>query len=157
MSTMRALLPDLLLPGSGLFLAGRLVAGLALLVAWLPVPTVLLVAGVLVAEPGASWLRLLACGWWLGLALVAVGLHLWWQRRQHIDPTQVRALHAAACAHWLNGRYEPAVSGARALVRAAPEESGAWRFLALVARDAGIQGLARRATRQAEAIEQRAQ
>lgn len=146
---------NLVLPGAGLVVVGHLLPGLLLLV-----PTVVLIAlilGVLALfVASAAWpivgflsaiyvvLSLIACGWW------------WWQsRRGRIDPTRVRALHRTAAIAYLQGRDSDAVTSARELVAAAPEESGAWHFLALVATAAKDPTLARRATAKGRAIDER--
>ena len=146
---------NLVLPGAGLLIAGYLLPGLLLLV-----PTVILIAlilGVLaVFVSSAAWqivgvLSLL----YLVLALIAGGCWWWLARRRQIDPTKVRALHRTAAIAYLQGRDAEALSAARDLVGAAPEESGAWHFLALVATAANDSTLARRATAKGHAIDER--
>jgi hypothetical protein len=137
---------DLALPGSGLFLDGRIGVALGLLL-----PAILILAALL----AASALGGFAAGWalprlvpiYLLLAIGACGLRLVLARREQVDPARVRELARAAARAWL--RREPdAAARARAVTAAAPELAQAWRLVALVAGDA-------RAARRAEAIERR--
>ena len=146
---------NLVLPGAGLLIAGYLLPGLLLLV-----PTVILIAlilGVLaIFVSSAAWpivgvLSLL----YLTLAAIAGGWWWWLAQRRHIDPMKVRALHRSAAIAYLQGRDAEALTAARQLVSAAPEESGAWHFLALVATAAKDPSLARRATAKGHAIDDR--
>lgn len=143
------------LPGSGLLIDGHLGAGLGLLV-----PAVVLIAlaigalGLFTVALGVTvigWLALL----YAILALIAGGL--WWLNasRRHYDPTQVRALHREAAKAYLTSQTDVALAKAHALTKAAPEEAGTWRFLALVAGDAGDASLAKRAEARALAIDER--
>ena len=151
----RLTIVNLVLPGAGLVIAGHLLPGLLLLV-----PTVILIAlivGVLAifissaAWPIASFFFVI----YAGLSLIA-GSWWWWQsRRGRIDPAKVRALHRTAAIAYLQGRNAEAVTTARELVAAAPQESGAWHFLALVATAANDPALARRATAKGRAIDER--
>lgn len=138
---------NLLLPGSGLLVRGRLLPGLILLA---PVPllaALLLGAGIVAAPPVAAPIRLAVCSAWALLALLAALVWWWTARRTRFDPAAVRAAHRQACAAWLQGRPEQALTGAQELVRLAPEEAGAWGFLALVGESAGQPALAERARR----------
>jgi len=151
----RLAIVNLVLPGAGLLIAGHLLPGLLLLV-----PTVILIAlilGVLaVFVSSAAWpIAGLFSVIYLALALIAGGWWWWQSRRGQIDPAQVRALHRTAAIAYLQGRDADAVTTARALVVIAPEESGAWHFLALVATAANDPALARRATAKGRAIDDR--
>ena len=145
----------LVLPGAGLVVAGHLLPGLLLLV-----PTVILIAlilGVLALFISSAAWPIAASLFSLYIALsVIAGSWWWWQsRRGRIDPTKVRALHRTAAIAYLQGRNAEAVTTARELVAAAPQESGAWHFLALVATAANDPALARRATAKGRAIDER--
>jgi hypothetical protein len=138
-----------------LLIAGHLIAGLAMLI-----PTIVLLALMLAVLGLFSWeaatpiLGLLVSGY----ALLAVGASLWWWRcvrRQRFDPLAVRLVHRTACGAFLQGRTAAALAGARQLTGMAPEEAGTWRFLALVAGDAGDQRTASRAQARAAAIDDR--
>ncbi len=148
-----------ILPGSGLLIGGRLGWGLALLLPTIPLIAVEVAGFALLAGPFAQ--RVLEIAWAIhaGLALLAIGLDVFFTRRAHIDPQRVRELHREACRRWLQARTPEslalALTAARAVVAAAPEESGAWRFLARVAGDAGDSLLARRAESRADAIDLR--
>ena len=155
MSAWRLPVLNAALPGSGLLIAGHLVAGLLLLI-----PTIVILALVIAVVGLFSWEAaepfLLSLS--LGYALLATGAALWWRRcarRQRFDPTAVRQLHRSACAAWLQGRSAEALAGAHRLTGLAPEEAGTWRFLALVAGDAGDQRTARKAEARAAAIDDR--
>lgn len=155
-SVSRALpLLNLLLPGAGLLIAGNLVAGLLLLV-----PTVILIAlmlGVLGLFTLAAAVPILGVLALLYAALAGLAGVWWWHlaRRRIYDPVQVRALHRTAVTAYLQGRSAEAVVTAHRLVAAAPEEAGTWRFLALLAGDAGDAVLAKRALAKALLIENR--
>ena len=146
---------NLVLPGAGLLIAGHLLPGLLLLV-----PTVVLIALIV----GALALFVASAAWsivgflsaiYVFLSLIAGTWWLWQSRRGRIDPAKVRALHRTAAIAYLQGRDTDAVTSARELVAAAPEESGAWHFLALVATAAKDPALARRASAKGRAIDER--
>lgn len=141
-------LADALLPGSGLLRDGRIGAGLALLAATALAAAAAALAGELVEPDAAAVLRLAALAAWAGGGLAAVLLRWRRHRRQRIDPVLVRRLHREACRAWLRGEAD-ALARARALARAAPEEAGAWTFLAQVAEGGGAPALAARARRRA--------
>ena len=144
---------DTVLPGSGLILAGYIGWGIALLA-----PTSVEIAlGLLtlMVWPNPLPVLLILGGVHLLLAGIAHGKHWWQDRRSRLDPTRVRDLHRRSCAAYLNGKSAEALALAQDLVRAAPEESGAWRFLAMVAGDHGDSRLAVRASKRAQAIEDR--
>lgn len=150
---------NVVLPGSGLLIGGRIGWGLTLLL-----PTILLIAVdaagfALLAGPFGQRVLLISGSLHVVLAMVAVGLDWYFLRRSRIDPQRVRALHREACRCWLQARTPEALAqalfAARTVVEAAPEESGAWRFLARVAGDAGDSALARRAESRADAIDLR--
>lgn len=143
------------LPGAGLLIDGQLAAGLLLLV-----PSIIVLAltlGVLGLFTTAAAVPIIGvfAAVYAVLALIAGGW--WWRclRRRRYDPHQVRLLHREACAAWLQGRATEALAKARGLVAIAPEEPGAWRFLALVAGDAGDTTTARRAEARAQSIDER--
>jgi hypothetical protein len=146
---------NVLLPGAGLLIAGRMVSGLFLLL-----PTILLLAlmlGVLgLFSSEAAWGILV----WLALpygVLAAFAGAWWWActRREHYDPAEVRRVHREAAAAYLQGQQAAALAGATRLTRLAPEEAGTWHFLALIASDAGNAALARKAAARAAAIDDR--
>ncbi len=154
-SSWRLPLLNCVLPGAGLLITGRLNAGLLLLV-----PTVILIALIL----GVLAIFTRAAAWpliggfvsaYAALALIASGWWWWLRRRATFDPVAVRALHRLAAIAYLQGRSNEAVTLARRLVAAAPEESGTWNFLALVASDAGDARTAARAEARATAIDLR--
>ena len=146
---------NLALPGAGLLIAGRLAVGLLLLV-----PVIILLALILgtlaVFTRGAAWPivgTFATC--YAVLAALAGGLWWWFAQRERFDPAAVRALHRESATAYLQGKRDVALTKAKALVIAAPEESGAWRFLALVAADAGDHPTARRAEQRAQTIDER--
>ena len=143
------------LPGAGLVVRGHLGTGILLLVPTILVMAVMGLAAGLLAAPLASAVLGVLAGLWVLLALIAGAL--WWRqdRRERLDPVAVRALHREAVAAWLADRLPEALTAARSLVVAAPEEPGAWELLSRIAGDAGEPALARRATRRAIAIEAR--
>lgn len=146
---------NLVLPGAGLLIAGHLWSGLLLLV-----PTVVLLGLALtacgLAELSLVWpLLLIFAGLYVGLALIAGGRWWWLDRRRRFNPTHIRALHREATIAYLQGRAGEAQVTAQRLARSAPEEAGAWRFLALVAAEAGDQPTATRATARGLAIDER--
>lgn len=146
---------NMALPGSGLLIAGHVGPGLALLVgAILLISVAIGAVGLFTTAVSFVILGWLTC-FYAGLAAIAGGW--WWRqaRRLRYDPTQVRQLHRAACAAYLTDQPAVALAKAHALTRAAPEEAGTWRFLALVAADSGQQTLAKRAEAQAIAIDHR--
>ena len=155
MSAWRLPVLNAALPGSGLLIAGHLVAGVVLLI-----PTIVVLALVIAVIGLFSWGAALPflLGLSLGYALCAAGATLWWwrcARRLRFDPAAVRLAHRSACAAFLQGRSTEALAGAQQLTGMAPEEAGTWRFLALVAGDAGDQRTARRAEARATAIDDR--
>ena len=145
---------NLLVPGAGLVVAGRLTIGVVLLL-----PTVLVVAvaglaaGILV-RPLAVPVLFGCLAAWSILAVISGLVWWWWARRCRIDPVRVRLLHREAAGAWLRGEAT-ALAAARRLAAAAPEEPGAWRLLALIARDQGEPATVRAAERRAAAIEAR--
>lgn len=142
---------DALLPGSGLLRDGRPQAGLALFAITAFAAAAAALAGELFEPGAAAFLRLGSVALWATAGLAAAFLRWRRHRRRHLDAPLVRRLHRDACRAWL--RDEPdALSRARSLVRAAPEEAGAWTFLAQVAADRGDAALAARARRQAAAL-----
>jgi membrane protein implicated in regulation of membrane protease activity len=146
---------NLVLPGAGLLIAGHLWSGLLLLI-----PSILVVGLALAAWGLASFavaLPLLGFCAGIQVALGAVASLRWWwlARRRHFDPTHIRALHREATIAYLQGRAAEAQATAKRLAAAAPEEAGAWRFLALVAAEAGDSTTARRADARALAIDER--
>jgi hypothetical protein len=145
---------NLLLPGTGLIVGGRLPMGVPLLV--LAVIVLSLALGILGLFSWSAALPLVGVLLiaYAGLALIAGGLDWWCRRRSRIDPVRVRALHREACVAFLTGAAD-ALPRARALIAAAPEESGAWRFLALVARERGEAAVAAKAESRADALDQR--
>jgi hypothetical protein len=155
MSAWRLPVLNAALPGAGLLIAGHLVAGLVTLI-----PAIVLLALILAVIGLFSWEAATPILGILGAcyALLAAGAALWWwrcARRQRFDPTAVRLVHRTACAAFLQGRSAEALAGAQQLTGMAPEEAGTWRFLALVAGDAGDQRTARRAEARATAIDDR--
>ena len=155
MSAWRLPVLNAALPGAGLLIAGHLVAGLMLLT-----PTVVVLALVIAVIGLFTWEAAVpfVLGLTLCYALLAAGAVLWWwrcARRLRFDPAAVRLLHRSACAAWLQGRSAEALAGAHRLTGLAPEEAGTWRFLALVAGDAGDQRTARKAEARAAAIDDR--
>ena len=147
---------NVLLPGAGLLIAGHLGAGLALLVPSVVVLALVVgVLGLFATAAAALPLLLGLLGGELLLAATAGGLWWWYDRRGRYDPLVVRSLHRQAAAAYLRNERPAAMAKALALTRAAPEEAGTWRFLALVAADAGDQPLAARAERRAQAIDDR--
>ena len=146
---------NIALPGSGLLIAGHLGMGLALLVlAVIALSLAIGAVGLFTTAVSGIIIAWLAAGY-AGLAVIAGTC--WWRlaRRQQYDPAHVRALHRAACTAYLTNKPEIAVAQAHALTKAAPEEAGTWRFLALVAADAGQSALAKRAEAKALAIDNR--
>ena len=147
------------LPGSGLVIMGYLGLGLPLLLATIPLFAVMIATLFLLVGPFAHQVQ----GWvaivYLVLSLISVVGGAWHARRRQIDPQRVRALHKEACAQWLTARTPESLAvalvSAQRLVDAAPEEAGSWRFLARIAQDAGVLGLAKRADARADAIELR--
>lgn len=138
---------DLLLPGAGLVVDGRLAWGVPLLV-----PAVLLLSalllGLVVGGFAAAWIMPRALPPYLLLAVLAALVRWRLAARERIDPETVKRAARAAARAWLRGEAD-AVQHARAVVRAAPEMAQAWRLLALINGDA-------RAARRAEAIDRRA-
>ncbi len=145
---------NLLVPGAGLLVAGRVAIGAALLLPAILVAAVAGLAAGVLARPLAVPVLLGCLSAWLVLAAVAGGIWWWWARRCAIDPVHVRALHREAAGAWLRGDGS-ALAAARRLADAAPEEPGAWRLLALIARDQGDVRTGRAAERRAAAIEAR--
>jgi len=67
----------------------------------------------------------------------------------------VRAAFARLAADHLNGHDAQALAAAQELTVLAPHEPGAWRALALAARQAGDLALEKRAAQRAQRIEDR--
>jgi hypothetical protein len=147
------------LPGSGLVIEGRYAWGLTLLLPAIPLVAVVIAAMTVLGGAFADDVRAAALGAYACLGAGAILVGAIYARRARIDPVQVRAIHRAACAAWLTARspaeLAKAIHSARAVVTAAPEEAGAWRFLARVATDAGEKRLAHKADTRADAIEAR--
>lgn len=143
----RAALFDVVLPGAGLVLRGRVGLGLALLVPALAVATLLTLSGLLATADFAATLRWWMIGCYGVLAAVAVAAHLWMTRGRVADPQVMRDLHRQAAQALLNDRLPEAVDAAERLTAAAPREPGAWRLLAHVAVAAGDRKRAGRAER----------
>ena len=155
MALWRLALLNLALPGAGLLIAGHLVPGLVLLV-----PTVILLALIIgtlaLFTSAAAWPMVMTLALIYGLLALSAG-GWWWRqaRRLRIDPQAVRALQRTAVIAYLQRRDGEALSAAQRLVTLAPEESGAWHFLALVATAAKHPAVARRATARGRSIDDR--
>ncbi len=155
MSGWRLATVNSLLPGAGLVIAGHLAAGLFLLVPAVLVLALLALALALFTVTAALPIAGILAIVYALLAAAAAGW--WWRcaRRRRFDPARVRALHLVAATAYLQNRSAEALAAARAVTAAAPEEAGAWRFLALVAADAGDPVTARAAERRAQHIDDR--
>ncbi len=144
-----------LLPGAGFVLRGDLAIGFALAVPALLAVGVMLLSWA-IATPGYAWP-------WAGGALLCylglAGLAAWWLTRCEtvapVDAAAVRAAFARLAADHLNGRDAQALGAAHELTVLAPHEPGAWRALALAARQIGDRHLEKRAVQRAERIEER--
>lgn len=147
------LLLNLILPGAGVILLGRLLSGaLCLLLAMLCL-ALLALSHVVAVDVFADQLL------WLGLAgygllnLLSSGW-LWWRRRKPgWDARQLRQLHSRCSRAYLCGDLNQAVDTARQLCRLAGELVGSWQLLAMIADAQGDQRLAGRARQRAEAIQ----
>jgi len=149
-------LTNLLLPGTGLVLRDRLLAGTALL--GLAVLS-LAAAGLapLVATPAfARELLLGLLAIYLAAAAIAGGLWWWWERPRPFDRATVIAQHRVAAAAYLRGDLAAARAAAAAICRAAGGVPGSWRLVELVERAAGDRAAAERAARRATELERRA-
>ena len=141
-----------LLPGSGLVLQGRLLAGLLLLLPAVALLGLMVLAAGLADE--AYWRQLLLQigGSYVLLSGIAAGL-LWWScRRPAVDTEQARALVDASAHAYLNDRHSEAIAQAQALCRQAPHLPGAWQLLALVAQAAGQPALVKQAERRRQRL-----
>ena len=151
-----ALVPlNALLPGAGLLLRSRPVAGAAFLV-----PALLcLSAGAQALVEGddpAAWQRALAAAGLWALLAIGASVALWRSERvRPLDGALVRSLHRDAAKAFLAGDHAAATAAAERLVRAAPAEPGAWRLLELTATAAGRTRQAAGAGGRAGALEDR--
>ena len=133
---------DAVLPGLGLAAQGRGWA-LLLLVAAAGGAGAALVLEPLALRLGGVWL-------WAVAALVAVCVRWACFRRTAANPERIRQLARATLAAWLGGQ-DPRQSLV-ALLRAAPEEPGAWDLAGRIAADLGDHRLAARARRRQELL-----
>jgi hypothetical protein len=144
---------NVLLPGCGLVLRGRLTAGMPLLVAALALATLALIA-LLAPLPGFdAGFALWALAGYLGFGAVAAAALWAWERGAQLDPAAVRAIHHRLASAYLRGDHPAARAAADELVRAAAREPGAWSLLALTAGAAGDAATAARARRRAQSLE----
>ncbi len=145
---------NLVLPGSGLLADGFTVRGTLLLTIFVVSAALALVAPALAEPEHVSRVR----NWGLVVAMLTALLSFaeaWRQaRRRRIDPERVRELHRIVAKSYLTNDKQ-ARAQAEALVAAAPEEPGAHRIFALVARAAKDEAAALRAEATAAAIEAR--
>lgn len=139
---------DTLLPGSGLIVDGRVLPGAVLLAPAVAVWTALLLC-LVIGGAFAEWALPRALPVLVLLAVAALVVRWRFARQARFDPAATRALARAAAKAWLRGQDAEAATGARQLVRTAPDLAGAWRLAALVTGDA-------RAARRADAIDARA-
>lgn len=123
---------DAVLPGLGLAAQGRWSALLLLMAA---------AAGLcaaLMLEPLP--LRLAGVCLWAGAAVIAVSLRWWVSRRSHPDPERIKLLARTTLAAWLGGQ-DPSAPLA-ILLKAAPDEPGAWDLAGRIADERGDRRLA---------------
>jgi hypothetical protein len=126
------------LPGLGL-LAGRRWWG-ALLLA----PAAAGLALAALPEVALSW-RLAGVVAWAGAAALATTCHWQLARRAQPDPARIKTLARRTAADWVAGRDpSPALT---ALLKAAPDEAGAWDLAARIAEERGQTHLLARARR----------
>ncbi len=143
---------NIVLPGAGLLLSGRLLSGgLCLLLAMISI-AVLLLSHVIAVDAFALRLLWQSLGAYAALSLVS-SLWLWWRsRKPRWDAQQLRQLHRDASRAYLCGNQEQALTAARHLTRLAGDVIGSWQLLAIIADTQGDTGLARRARQRALAI-----
>jgi hypothetical protein len=145
---------DLLLPGAGLTLRGRLVPGLICLVlAVINVSTVIL-GRILLASALAAQATWWGISVYVLAGLSAAGMHLWIGRqRAQVDEATLRQEHRRIAAAFLTDRGQEALLGARSLAQRAKREPGAWRLLELVANRNGQAQEAAKAGKRAQSLE----
>jgi len=146
---------NLVLPGCGLVLRDRVIAGLVLLVAALALLAVAVLAPLAATPAFAGRVVVVAGAGYLVLAALAGGLWWWWEREHHVDRSAVLRRHRAAATAWLGGDPARARSEAEALARQAPGLPGAWQLLAMICRSAGDAAAADRAERRGRDLRRR--
>jgi hypothetical protein len=143
---------NVLLPGSGLVLRGRLVAGLPILVAAMAL-VVLALAAALAPAPGFDGgFAVRAVIGYVLLGAIAGGTLWHWEQGARLDPAAVRELHRKLATAYLRGELPEARRQADLLVVAAGREPGAWSLLAMVAAAMGDAAVAARATKRAQVL-----
>lgn len=146
---------NLVLPGCGLVLRDRLIAGLALVVAALALLAAAALAPLAATPAFAGRVALAAGAGYLVVAAAAGGLWWWWERPRPVERTAVIRRHRAAATALLGGDLTVARREAEALVRQAPSLPGAWLLLAQVCRSAGDADAAARAERRGRDLRRR--
>jgi len=126
---------DAVLPGLGLVAQGRW-AALGLLAG-----AAAGLGAALILE--SLRLRIAGVGLWAGCAVVAVGLRWWISRRSRPDPERIKVLARTTLAAWLGGQ-DPSAPLA-VLLKAAPDEPGAWDLAGRIASERGDRRLVARA------------
>jgi len=145
---------NMLLPGCGLILRGRLGLGSALFLPALAAATL----APLVAVVAVDGFRVKLLAVFIAAYVVLAGLAAlawWWQARQERwDPGLVRELHRNAAAAFLRGEHAVARQAAERLCAAAQREPGAWTLLGMAAAAAGDAPAAAAAHRRAGRLRQ---
>jgi len=144
---------NLAIPGAGLLVRGRLLAGLSLTLPALLVVSAFLLAHVVATSTilGRWQVSLLAA--YVVLAAIATITHAVLLRVGPVDAQAVQALFKQVAAAHLTNQHSEAVVGAHRLTVLASTEPGAWHVLANVAEAAGNKRVAAKAKGRAKRLE----
>jgi hypothetical protein len=133
---------NLLVPGAGLVLIGRLATGLTLGIAWGAGVCGLLITGII--WPDARLAAILGAAAALAFVLAQVLLGMWYRAlARHRQSPERDARFKEALAATLQGRLDDAEVLCRALLKADPEDVEATLHLATLARERGNGAAAR--------------
>ena len=144
---------NLILPGAGLILRGRLITGALALVASMVLLGLMILAPLMTTESlGQSlFIKFLLC--YVVLSAASCLFH-WFTARKHVlDHEQLRRLHQEVCQAYLNNKLDVALTLAQQISKEAASVIGSWQLLALIADAKGDLTLARSARKQAQSIQ----
>lgn len=144
---------DMVLPGAGLVVRGRLAVGLPCLVAAVLTIASAILAQLVLIRGNVTPVMLSLIGFYAVLIAIAVITHIL-GRPPATPPVEfIRSRHRAIASAWLRGEASVALEGARELSRLASGEPGAWRLVELIASRSGEKQEAQRAARRALRLE----
>jgi hypothetical protein len=153
MASLPPIVSDIILPGSGLVLSGRLISGSICLAFAVVALSGAILAQLVVISTRASSVTLTCIAAYVALAVTAVVVRRVTTPKASPGPERIREVHRGISKAFLGGRSDEALTAARLFVREAPGEPGAWRLLELIAGRAGHPVVAKHAGGRARRLE----